>query len=108
MSQNQITTNASAATTVQKISDTERVSVNPTATFGPEFRFHNSDARPYWKSYGTGTARLSVEKMKYSKGAIHIKVTNTPEGGRGEKEAWIELPPKAVEALLKFLAYKFD
>lgn len=89
-----------------KISKTQTVCVSKGA-FGGEFRFLDTDDRPYWKSNGASITYIKAE-VYHLNGSLHVQILNSPEGGRGKKEAWVTMPEKAARQLLEFLKKKYD
>jgi hypothetical protein len=66
----------------------------------PAFNFNDSESRPHWMRYGTGTCNLAVEVE--AGGGLHFETTEIAEGKRAGKEAWACLSPEAAQALLAF------
>lgn len=67
----------------------------------PSFQYGDTEARPSWKRYGTGTQ--GIEFRMQPSGHLSIDSHETPEGDRGKKETMITLPPAAIPLLREWL-----
>ena len=66
----------------------------------PELHYANEDARPYWKSFGTGAEHLMIEKWGDD---LLLRSTNEGEEGKGRKETWIHLDKEMAAKVGAFL-----
>ena len=80
-----------------------RTTVN-TLTHGAVRMEHSYSAKPSWKSYGEGHARVEITgSAKWQ--SVDIHAMEVPEGTRGLKEVYVSIPLEGLIQLLDKVGY---